>query len=1612
MISHIKYSFLLILLVCILNNVFGQTLIDDFTRANNTTVGNGWTEVETVVSGAQIVSNSLQVGSTTAGRDWVWNDATSYFTTNGITNNTSSLVWAFNMKNGRASPSGFDAGNYGIAFVLGSTSNDYTLGNGYAIALGNSSTPDPIRLIRFTGGMDLNSNTTTIISGGDYQTANTYFSIKVVYDPTTDNWSLYCESNGSAYPQSNPLLTSTQIGATTLNTTYTATGNDIKYYGCIWNHSTSAIFSNFDDVYIPSFACSAPSTQAYNITFSSVDYLSMNVSWTNGNGSKRVVKMNTSNSFTAPANGTDPAANPVYGGSGEQVVYNNNSNSVSISGLNPGTSYWFRVYEYNCIATNTVYLTSTATNNPNSQATLSCLAPTIQSHTITFSSVSSSSMQVDWTIGNGSKRIVIMNTSNSFTNPTNGTDPASNTVYGGSGEQVVFNGTGSSVTVSGLTASTTYWFRVYEYNCTGTNTVYYTPTASDNPKSQATVVGGCATDLIISEYVEGSSNNKYIEIFNGTGSTVDLTDYQLINFANGSPTPSNTHSLTGTLTDNSTIVYMNSAAIIYGGSSTVSNAVVFNGDDAVALKKISTGFYVDIIGCIGEDPGTAWTSGSHSTLDKTLVRKSSVTSGITSNPASGFPTLVSEWDLYNIDDVSHLGSHIMSCICNTPTIQAHTITFPSIYSTQLTASWTNGDGSKRIVIINTSNSFTNPIDGVDPVANSAYGGSGEQVVYNGNGNAVTVSGLSASTTYWFRVYEANCYSTSIVFYTPTASDNPNSCSTNTTAPPAVPTTFYPGDIIIIGFDTNIGNGGWDIITIASFVDIGPGTSIILANMVYEYEDAANVSTGRWYRCSSDAGKSQSGHPQYLEITYNGSSALPAGTVICITLNSNDDCLQDIQINGVSSSDFSDNASGQVNMSSSDPDAIFLMQGAFTGILTVGSSYNYRTFTGSVLGGIQSRGDFQPITVPGNNGGERVSRIHPDLECLKLNTGVATGEFYMYYYDWELHIGSQHALLNNIFDMTGTWDSGAGTTTANEVPICGVTFTITSSAMHGNWTGESNVDWFNCANWESFSVPDSLTDVTVHSDDPIRDCVIDITTYSATASRFGNLAQCRNLLLEGPVTDNKKLTIQADPANKLEIFEDLTITGNGMLDMTDGNGGTADGTIDLRGNWDNQVGPARFDEGNSTINFIGTVQQEIDCNGSEEVFFDVETDNIAGILLNDNIQISGNLTLTNGVITTGSDHVYISNNNAGAIATYSQSGFVYGNLRRNFALNTNTYPFPVGNGTTTSNYKRMDFINNNLNLSTGTDYLDVSVSSITESGLNDDPELVATEDGTPIVELLESAIWTVLPSGTISSGTWGTNLYVQNVTGLSSADDNTFSVMKRPTGSADYADWDSFDAITAIPTPGAAGRIYDSGNGYAQKTGFNSFSELAIGKGNFLLPVELILFDAKYNGKTVDIEWTTASEINNDYFEIERSKDAVKFYAIDKVEGYGNSNITINYFTEDDSPMFGLNYYRLKQIDIDGDYAYSNTVAVNISNNNSEFFFDGENGKIYISQFNGSGIVSLKISDIQGRTIYEKNIGSDENVIAIDFDKNLLGKGIYIISIISNDSVKSKRIFID
>ena len=167
--------------------------------------------------------------------------------------------------------------------------------------------------------------------------------------------------------------------------------------------------------------------------------------------------------------------------------------------------------------------------------------------------------------------------------------------------------------------------------------------------------GSFASDLFISEYIEGSSNNKAIEIYNGTGQTVDLTNYSVGLYANGD-SAGLFSSLSGTLAHGQTYVISNSSSnpdILSVSDRTYSYesgsfGANWNGDDAVALLKNQN--IIDVIGVIGERPNKSWPVGTGATADYTLVRNSSVIS-----PTSTWNT--SEWDVSPQDTTTYLGTH-------------------------------------------------------------------------------------------------------------------------------------------------------------------------------------------------------------------------------------------------------------------------------------------------------------------------------------------------------------------------------------------------------------------------------------------------------------------------------------------------------------------------------------------------------------------------------------------------------------------------------------------------------------------------------------------------------------------------------------------------------------------------------------------------------------------------------------------------------------------------------------------------------------------------------------------------------------------------------------------
>jgi uncharacterized protein len=168
------------------------------------------------------------------------------------------------------------------------------------------------------------------------------------------------------------------------------------------------------------------------------------------------------------------------------------------------------------------------------------------------------------------------------------------------------------------------------------------------------------TELFISEYIEGTSNNKALEIYNGTGAPVDLAtgSYDIQMFFNGNPVATLTIPLAGTVANGDVFVLAQASAgaAILAQADQTNASGWFNGDDAVALRKGAT--IVDSIGQAGFDPGAEWGTGLTSTADNTLRRKATVTSGDTSSTDIFDPA--TEWDGFATDTFGGLGAHTIA----------------------------------------------------------------------------------------------------------------------------------------------------------------------------------------------------------------------------------------------------------------------------------------------------------------------------------------------------------------------------------------------------------------------------------------------------------------------------------------------------------------------------------------------------------------------------------------------------------------------------------------------------------------------------------------------------------------------------------------------------------------------------------------------------------------------------------------------------------------------------------------------------------------------------------------------------------------------------------------
>ena len=164
-----------------------------------------------------------------------------------LNQNTQKVNYIFNMRQPQPNPAGFNSGDYGVAFIIGSTGNSKTTGNGYAIVLGSYGTDiDPIRFVYFTNGLQTNSSLNNLITSSAplNDIGNEYLSLALSYDPQTNLWELYGRVDGTSSFQ-NPADGNLSFLGSVTNSTYTNVS--LTYAGAYWQGSTTTNKTAFFD---------------------------------------------------------------------------------------------------------------------------------------------------------------------------------------------------------------------------------------------------------------------------------------------------------------------------------------------------------------------------------------------------------------------------------------------------------------------------------------------------------------------------------------------------------------------------------------------------------------------------------------------------------------------------------------------------------------------------------------------------------------------------------------------------------------------------------------------------------------------------------------------------------------------------------------------------------------------------------------------------------------------------------------------------------------------------------------------------------------------------------------------------------------------------------------------------------------------------------------------------------------------------------------------------------------------------------------------------------------------------------------------------------------------
>lgn len=860
------------------------------------------------------------------------------------------------------------------------------------------------------------------------------------------------------------------------------------------------------------------------------------------------------------------------------------STPLNITGLTQETQYLYNVVAINACGS------SAASNNV--FVTTSCPSPTTNASTFVITTTSASSLNLAWTNGNGSNRIIVARASLAPTGtPSNSITYAFNTNFSlapALGDGVtVYNGNGSSTTVTGLTAGTLYYFAIYEYNC-GVGAEQYlvvspvTASGTTNPNN-VSLSENCTTNSSHQlSWTFGSGLFDGVKIFARAVTTPSTPTAQDANFYTGANSEFNLAADYGTR-----------GKLVYDGTGT-----------NVTITGLTAGVnYIFAAYTYKNNTSTRWSSGT------------TVSQTISLNNVSGANASIG-------DQLTNLGWANPIFLC---------------YDEILVVA------NQGAVV------FTPSGDGSAYTPNTIYTAS-NQVVYKGTGQTVSITGLTNGLNYCYRIFVrlGTQWSSGI----------------EVCAIPNAITEFEPGDLAIVAVNTQVlGTGSTDEVCFVAFKDITENTSFFMTDNGFE-------------RSSAELWGDTEGVMRMTRVA--GAPIIPAGTVICVNGPYTTDPLYDIIVCGVLDNanwqiDANVIGSGAASFDLNSQDQVWIMQG---GSWANPSGNQNATYNGNLLygwSGISWRsniGSTPPLwTTQG-------SRLIPGTECFTSELSTVTNNDKTKYtgpltettrLGWISRINNPSNWAG--YSSNANYD-GAGIA-YDYINEC-ITFPIAvATEVAGRWTGAKDVNWFDCNNWDTKTVPDNTIDVVVDNVAGANN-LANIDFNAAFAYLYDNEASCRNLTINA-----KQVRLTGNVQDILNINGNLTIGAAGLLNMDDGTA-AADGVVTITGNWNNSAN-AQFAEGNGTVEFSGNTLQTIAAPGGEQ-FYNLTHNNSAAVGISNNTIVSNALTMNAGNINTAANILTLgtSSSNAGTLSYVS--GIINGNFRR-WNINSGVdYRFPIGTST--------------------------------------------------------------------------------------------------------------------------------------------------------------------------------------------------------------------------------------------------------------------------------------------------------------------------------------------